>query len=279
MSGLEAFTINGTSLDTYAFMLSDLSKVLAGPGPRGSNQVVPGRHGTIRTPRKRFDEVEYALPLWINGCLPDGSIPAGSTERAELFARRDELLRLLYADPLICAYTRPDGTTVQAHCEVSDVLDFTTVAAQPYAQVSVALRNPSAFWFDADPVSQTVTGVSGTVADLTAFADATAPITDLTITYSGPINNPTLLHGPSRFLTWNGVVASGKQLVINTGNWTVSPGTGTAWSPDLRDVSFGPGPSWLELDPTLSSFQITLNHTAAGSASVTLTARRAYLSA
>lgn len=271
----EAFTINGVSLDSYAFMLTDLSGALSTPPRRGSNVAVPGRHGVIRT-RKRFDAAEIVLPLWIVGANPDGSIPEDATEAETLFANRDALLRLLHADPLVLAYTRPDGSTRQARAELTEVLDFTRIGVRAEAKVSVALTLYDGFWFDADPVSQTITGASGTTAELTAFAGATAPMADLVLVFQGPVNNPQLNFGDG-YVKYNGVVSAGRQLVIDTAVWQVNPGTGSVWSPDLRQVEYAPGPRWLELDPAVDPFEITFLHTGGGSASCSIQGRRAYL--
>lgn len=272
----EAFTLNGVSLDTLAFMLSDISQAMRAPARRGENVVVPNRDGRIRTLGKRFDANELVLPLWICGALPDGSIPMGSNEHEEFFKRRDELLRLLYADPLILAYTRPDGHTVQAEAEVVDVLDFTRRYDDPVAQVNVALEILDAFWEDADSVSQDVSGPTDTETELTAFEGSTAPITDLLITFIGPVNNPVLTHG-SRWVKYNGVVDVGRELRIDTGTWQLGPASGALWTPDIRNVEQGvPGP-WFEIDPATVPYSVTFTHTTGGSATATISGRRKYL--
>lgn len=270
----ETLTLNGVPVDTYALMLTDMSGIMVSPGRRGSNVVVPGRHGVIRTPQKRFDAAELILPLWVNGCLPDGSIPVDSTARREFFKRRNELLLLLYSDPLILEYTRADGHAVSAAAEVVEVLDFAQNGIDPEAQVSVALTLPGAFWQDSDSVSQTVTGATGTEQELTAFAGATAPMAELTLTFNGPVNNPQVAAG-DRWVKYADVISSGRQLVLNTGSWTLGPGTGSAWTPDPRKIQFGPGPTWWEINPGVGSANFT--HTGGGSASMTIAGRRKYL--
>jgi hypothetical protein len=273
----EALTINGVSLDTYAFMASDISGLMRVPERRGDNVVVPNRHGRIKSAGKRFDANEVVIPLWIVGAEPDGSIPGGSDEAREFFQRRDELLQLLYAEPMTLAFTRPNGHTVQAHGEVVDVLDFTRRFNEPIAQVSVAIEILDAFWEDADSVSQDVSGTTGTETTLTAFEGATAPMSDVVITVFGPANNPQFTHG-ERWVKYNGVVDSGRQLQIDTGSWIVGPGTGTIWAPDVRNVDQGqPGP-WLELDPATVPYSVTFVHTTGSSVSATIAGRRRYLS-
>lgn len=275
MAELEAFTLNGVSLDTYAYMLTDISGIMQVAARRGDNVRVPGRHGAIRTP-KVFDSADIVLPLWIVGAEEDGSIPSGSTEAREFFKRRDELLRVLYANPLLMEYTRPDGHAVSAFAEVIEVLDFTRRLDEPLAQVSVALQMYEGFWRDSLAVAETITGPTGTVKTLTAFEGATAPMSQLIITF-GPCNNPLLIHGDAT-VQYHGVISAGQQLSIDTSTWSVGPGTGTVWTPDPRQVEFSPGPRWFELDPTLPSFDVQFVHTGGGSATATISGRRRYLS-
>lgn len=273
----EALTINGVSLDSYAFMDSDISGLLTVPGRVGENVKVPNRHGRIRTVGKTFDSNEIILPLWIVGCEPDGSIPIGSDERREFFKRKNELLQLLYADPCLVQFTRPDGHVVQAAVEMAaEPLDFTRRHDEPIAQVSVALEIYGAFWEDADSVSQSITGVTGTEVELTEFEGATAPMSDVVITVFGPANNPQFSHG-ARWVKYNGALTSGQQLQIDTGSWIVGPGTGTLWTPTVANVDQGrPGP-WFEIDPATVPYSVIFTHTTGGSASASISGRRKYL--
>jgi len=274
----EALTINGVSLASYAFMASDISGLMTAPGRRGENVAVPNRHGRIRTSGKRFDSTEILIPLWIAGADPDtGELPTLAEELEEFFERRDQLLRLLYADELLIKYTRPDGITVQAYGEVIDVLDFTRRHAEPLAQVNVAIELYEAFWEDEDNVSQEISGESGVEVELTEFAAATAPMSDLVITVFGPCNNPKFQHG-DYWVQYEGTVDEGYQLQIDVGEWSLGPGTGTVWTPSVGNITQGkPGP-WLELDPTVDPFSITFTHTTGASATATITGRRKYLS-
>lgn len=273
----ESLTLNGVSLSSWAYLAPSVAGMFTAPARRGGNVTVPGRHGAVRTP-KRFEPNEIVLPLWINGAAADGSIPGGSTAAKEWYLRRDELLRVLYANPLLLEFTRPDGSPRSARAEVVDVLEFDRIQMVPAAQVNVALTLFEGFWFDTDPVSQIITGTTGVTAELTAFAGATAPMADLTLTFTGPVNNPQLnLGAGDAYVKYNGTVASGQQLVIDTAAWQVSPGTGTIWSPDLRQIEFAPGPRWLELDATVDPFEVAFLHTGGGSSSCSIAGRRKYL--
>lgn len=273
----EAFTLNGVSLDTYAHMLTDISGIMRVPERRGDNVVVPNRHGRIRSRGKKFDANEVTLPLIVVGADPvTGALPTQQEELDAFFERRDQLLNLLYADPAVMAYTRPNGHTVQAEYEVLDVLDFTRRYNEPLGKVNVALEIPDAFWQDADSVSENIVGPTGTEVPLTAFVGATAPISDTVITVFGPCNNPMFVHG-NRWVRYNGVIDAGRQLQIDMGRWIVGPGTGTLWAPEIRNVEQGaPGP-WFEIDPATVPFSVTFSHTTGGSATATISGRRKYL--
>lgn len=273
----EGLTANGVDLASLCYMTTNISELLTVPNRRGENAVVPGRHGAIRTRNKKFDTGELVLPMWIVGCTSYGAIPFGTTDRELFFTRRDELLRIFYADEVALRFTRSGGLVTEAICEVSDVIDFTRIGREPLARINVALRVLGAFWRDVDPVSQTITGPTGTTATLTAFQGATAPMADLQIKFTGPVNNPKLTHG-DKWVEYNGVITAGRELVLDAGFWSATPGTGTEWQPDLRQVFREPGPAWLELDPSENPFEIRFDHTGGGSATVEIAGRRAYLS-
>lgn len=275
----QQLAVNGVDLSQYGVILQSKAPLMSSPPRRGENVTVPGRHGTIRTPRKRYEENDLVLVMLVLGAQPDGTVPSDSTAAEQLYANADALMGLFGAETVLLTRTMPDGSQRNATAEVVEKIDWSRQLGDTplLAQVGIALTIFDAFWADTSPVSQTITGATGTTATLTAFQGATAPISDVTITW-GPCSNPQLIHGPA-FVTYNGVISAGRQLVINTANWTVSTGSGTAWSPDLRLVSFGPGPAWMELNPWLNPFAVQIVHTGGGSASCTLTAARRYLSA
>lgn len=272
----EDLLVNGVSLRSHCYLTSDVSSLLGVPAKRGEDVVVPGRHGRIRTPRKRFDAAEIVLPMWVVGCRPDGSIPSTGRAEREFFRRRDELLELFYADDVSLQFTRADGVTLSTTAEVVDVMDFTRTRAKPIAQVSVALRLADAFWVEDIDVSQTITGVTGTTAALSVFEGSTAPNADAQITFFGPVANPQLSIG-ERWVRFNGVIPAGRELVLECGHWRANPGNGAAWDPDERQVFRAPGPAWLEI-PASPGVTATFTHSGGGAASVEIAGHRKFLS-
>ena len=273
----EVLLVNGVDLGSYCYMTSDISGLLTVPAKRGDDVVVPGRHGAIRHPRKRYDVGEIVLPMWVVGCRPDGSVPSHGRMGREFFRRRDELLQLFHADTVELTFTRADGVALSTSVEVVDVMDFTRKWAEPIAQVSVALRLTEPFWTETQDVSTTITGVTGTTRTLMGFAGSTAPITDAVITFYGPVNNPKLTIG-DRWVQYNGVIAAGRQLVLECEHWRASSGTGSSWSPDVRQVYREPGPCWLEIPASDAGVDVIFTHTTGGSASVEISGQRKFLS-
>lgn len=273
----ELITANGFSLRQPWCDVEDFGPLFAAPAARGDNQLVPGRHGTVRTPNKRYTDTRLTLPVRVLGVDPvtGGFVSDGVSQ---LHTNRDTLLRVFHADTILLEHTLPNGESRSVNAELMGEPSAATRARSypPMSRIEFDLCLWEGFWFDTDAVSQIITGPTGTVAALTTFASATAPMADLTLTFTGPVNNPQVNFGTG-FVKYNGVVASGRKLVIDTGTWQVSPGTGTVWSPDPRQVEFAPGPRWLELNPSVSPFEVTFFHTGGGSASFALEGRRKYL--
>lgn len=269
------YRINGTPLETYATVLGADDGLMAPPAQPDVTVKVPGRHGVIDV-----GGTVGAGQITFTGTVLGVDPATGAWDPGQSYgtylARVDELMRLFTAPRLTVTATRPDGTSRRA---VGRLLGSLAPAQQPadpwFGRFKATVRIAGGFWEDLDPVIQTISGPTGTTVALDQFAAGTAPMADLILTTQTPVNNPLLIHG-GRTLQWNGVIGPGQQLVINTGNWTVSPGTGSVWSPDLRQVSFGPGPAWFELDPTVAPFELTFNHTGGGTAALSIVGRRRY---
>jgi hypothetical protein len=269
----ETLLVNGISLDTRSVMLTDISGLSTTPGRRGENILVPGRHGRIPTRAKRYDQGEAVLSLWIDGCNPDGTIPGGSNALREFEKRRDEVIRVFHSDTVVIDYTPDSGLTRRALCEIADVMDFTRRGVEPLARVSVALTIPGAFWFEIFDQTHTASLATGMSTVATPFAGATAPMDELVITF-GPGNNPELGQGDV-FLAYDGVIAGGRTLVVNTSTWQAT-GTG-GLVVDYSKLRHGGSPRWFEIAPEDPAPTLQLSHSGGGSMSVTITGKRRFL--
>ena len=278
----EKLTVNGVDLSIYCYPVTTYSGLLTSPRRKSGNLPVAGRHGTLRVPRKRYDEAQVVLPMTVAGATAAGLVPSGSTEQQEFYKRTDELLRLFHAELVTLDHTLPDGSVRRAVGEVTDVMDFTRLPLGQAARVSVALTVPGAFWSDLTAVTVgPVALTTGATASLTAFVGATAPMDDLVITF-GPGANPTLAQPlTGAFVAYDGVIASGRTLTVNTETWEVtgSIDAGGTWSPSITAVRFGPEAKFFWLTPPHdgSAPVVSLAHTAGGSMAVTVSGKRRYL--
>jgi hypothetical protein len=249
--------------------VEDMSPLMTMPGRRGSNISVAGRHGVVRTLNKRYEANDVVLSLGVLGVDPDTGQHV--TDRLNrVLARPTSTLRHSWAG---------QGTRRAVVEQAMEPVTIERQRSEPAAaRISYGLTILDGFWTDNDYVTQTITGATGVESDLSQFAAATAPMTDLVITFYGPCNNPSLTHGDYVFM-YGATLTSGQQLVVNTRNWTVTSGTGSAWTPTIRQVTFSPGPTFFELDPSVQPFRVSFNHTTGSgvSATCTIAGRRNYL--
>lgn len=275
----ETLTANTVNLLTKATRVEDLAGLYGAPARRTKNLLVPGRHGELRVPRKLYGPGALPLKMSVMGVdKTTGVVPGGSSTEKEFQARVDELLAIFAADTITLDHTLPDASVRRIIAELaqSPLLFAPQVAQYRFGQLVVELTAPYPFWTDTAATTATMTGATGAVLSLAGFAGATAPMDQLTITF-GPCSNPQLIQGNTS-VAYNGVIAAGQELVINTGTWSLSTGTGSAWTPDYSKVSYSPGPQWWFIDP-LQALSATFSHTEGGSATVTVVGPRAYLTA
>jgi len=273
--------VNGVDLSEYATIAESLAGLMTIPKRRGDNLHVPGRHGTLHTARKLYDENDIVIPFLIAGSMADGSMPIGSTDREELYHRADELCRVFAADQVTLEHALPDHTSRQLTGEVLDVVSFTrNLGAYPIiASVKVAIRAAYPFWVDSHSVTASLTVTSGGQALLAEFAPSTAPIDKMVVTFVGPISNPTIaVPSTGVYLAYDRVIPAGQKLVIDTSAWTLSPGDGAPWTVNYGLLRHGGASGrWFEIPPASPAPTVALTHTGGGTATATITAANTYL--
>ena len=274
----DVWTANGFDLqpNTEWCWIEDYSPMVVGPGRRGANVTIPGRHGETRTTGKRYAAAEITVPMWVLG-VDRATGNQVADDARQLHDNIDVLRRVFAAETVRLVHSWAGaGARVGIVEPAPEAPPITRHRSSPAAaRIDFPVKLFGAFWADEDAVVQEFEGPTGTITDLDAFAGATAPIGDLQIVLPGPVSNPLLIHG-RRTQQWNGVISTGRQLLVATGSWNVSAGTGTPWSPDFRQLTWS-GPGLLELDPTLDPFAIEFHHTGGGTARGWITGRRKYL--
>ena len=280
----DTLTVNGVVLNTLAKNITTLTGRLRAPALRTDNISVPGRHGTIRTPNKRYEEGQIILPMWVRGCDDD----EGNVSRAQFFENVDTLTHLFRpgSGMLTVVHTLPDGSQRRCIAECTEAINLTMQAGGefPYATFSVALRVPSVFWED---VEASVFDVSNTFdGDLTALGGSTAPIEDAILKIYGPTTNTTIearyngvaLEDPLYF-NYSGTIATGQTLTVDCGTWKLTGAGGLAvdytkmfHTGSSRFLTLVPGP--VGGSPQM---KVTMTGSVAGTSKVNVTARRKFL--
>lgn len=280
---VDVITSDGTvhNLDRLVAQGVDgITGVLAVPGKRGTNLVIPGSHGELHLPAKKHTPTNLVLPLWVRGVNPDGSIPGMGDPGARLVFHEHlrELVALFTVDEQVTLrHTLSDGSAREITGEVTDQITPEVRGAGRYTlgQLGVALNCAYPFWTDTTPVSSTAT--SGSDQALAEFDGASAPIENLLITF-GPNNNPKL-EQPSTgiFVKLNRVIAAGQTVTVNTETWEVYGSGGVA--PGLyEDLEYGGRGTtrWFALHPQPGGPPVVKLTNTGTSGSVTVTGKRTY---
>lgn len=270
----ETLTVNGVLLNTFAKNVESLTGRLRAPAYRTGNISVPGAHGELWVPNKKYQANTLALPMWVVGCDDDGEIPEGSNKRKEFFKRVDELVTLFKSPGLLeVIWTTARDEPRRCWAEAADVLDFTTDAI-PRGMVGVVLTIPDAFWEDTVVKTSVLTGTAATI-DPVEFAGGSAPIEDLVYLIQGPWTNPRLTFGDGSWFQYSGTLTAGQTITVDSGEWELTGGGGlvadySKISHDGTDAVWGTLPA--------SAAAITLGGSGRTTASqLTITGKRKYL--
>lgn len=217
----ETLTVNGVLLNTFAKNVESISGRLRAPAYRTGNIVVPGSHGELWVPGKKYQANTIALPMWVVGCDDDGEIPAGSNKRREFFKRVDELVTLFKSPNLLdVVWTTARDEPRRCWAEATDVLDFTTDAS-PKGMVGVVLTIPAAFWEDLTDKTQALVGTGGTFTP-TNFQGGSAPMESLVYRIKGPWTNPRATFSDGSWFQYSAAITATQTLVVDSGEWELT---------------------------------------------------------
>lgn len=278
----ETLTVDGVLLNTYAKNVESLTGRLRVAAIRTDNIAVPGRHGRLRTTAKYYDEGQIVLPMWVKGCDDNGEVP--DSTRLQFFNNVDALTNLFRpgSGMMEMLHTLPDTTIRRAMVECTEVIDFTTMGANPLGKFSVSLRVPGVFWEDQLVRSVDLLPVQN--GYVTTFDGMTAPVEDSVITITGPAVNCKIeayydgapLENPSWVQYTN--VPVGQTLVIDCGKWTLTGSGGL--TPSYANLTHAGGSRWFTLVAGTPNnppeVRITASSTT-GATKINLSARRKFL--
>lgn len=221
----ETLTVNGVVLNTLAKNISSLAGRLRAPAYRTGNISIPGMHGELWIPNKKYQANIVTLPMWVVGCDDDGEIPVGSNRRKEFFKRVDELVTLFKSPTLLdIVWTTARDEARRCWAEALDVLDFTTDAS-PKGMVGVVLTIPEAFWEDLANKTQTLTGTGASLTP-TNFQGGSAPMEDLVYKFTGPWTNPRATFSDGSWFQYSAALTASQTITIDSGEWELTGGGG-----------------------------------------------------
>lgn len=257
--GPDDYYIDAVNLRTYATRIEAAEGLLDTPALVGENVALPGRDGELQVfggfgqPRRADGLGRITFDLWLKGLNPTtGLIPGGSSTQHEWFTRWDELVRRLHRRVVVLDHARPDGSIRRAfaHLMPGESITPSRVPSSPwFGRFRAVFAIPAGHWTDLTPVTtgpQALT--TNGFLDLAVFGTATAPCTELQVVFHAG-NNPRLSSSTGH-IGWNGVIASGRQLGIDTGTGFTHQASGTAWIPGFEGLTYSPGPRLFEVDPS-----------------------------
>ncbi len=281
--------INGSGVVTNLDQLvqrgvESITGLMSVPEKRGGNLVVPGSHGELHIPGKKYGAANLVSQLWVRGINPDGTFPgADDATRLAFHANLRTLINLFTVDERITLrHTLSDGSQREIVGEVTDAIQPTVDSFGRYTNgtFAVALNCASPFWADLTAVSQSISSTGA--ATLTNFAGADTWMEDLTLTFGASQSNPRLTQASTGLFVQVGkVIAAGQGTVVNTAAWTVTATGGLSSTGLYEALSYGASPltsRWFAMRPEPGGAApiLTLTQTGGGTGQVTIAGKRRY---
>jgi hypothetical protein len=284
-----SLTIDGVSLGSYAYGITERTGWDSSPGLVGENVRVPGRDG-VYWRAKDYDAGRMVLSMYVQGVGSGGSVPSGSTPEATFRANLDALLALFGKRHGLLTIDKgiEDGTIRRNYGEVTATIEPDYQGPDSFALLKVEITLPDPLWHSVAAVTIEPAGSASsprTVA-LSALAGSTAPISDATVLVIGPATNPRITDTVSgAWIQLTGSIASGSVWRVRCADFVSESGaslgyTGGTASSQIASTTFS-GPRLLPLTPDPVSLTPSLTLSGSGFTSATtlrISARRRFLS-
>lgn len=273
----DGLTVDGVSIQTYAYNVKNRGGRFRTPERRGSNAILPGIHGRTYVQGKPFDENVLPLTMWALGCETDGSMPSDGKRALQVRENLDALTRMFQPGRLVALQQTVDTTIRECWGEVVQAIDFTTMAGGTRAEFAVEIRVPGAFWRDTASTNQTV--LTGTGDDVTisfsTFGPSTAPLTGMQFDVLGPVTDPILTDPVTgQWVKHTGGVPGSQHLIVDAAAWTATLNGANA----IANITHGNGATFLDLSPRSAGPQVRVQGTGKNSStSVKVTGKNSYL--
>lgn len=270
-----SLSVNGVPLQTLAFNVTQRGSRWKVPGRRGDNQALPGLHGSHRVAGKPYDENTIVLGMWIVGANEDGTLPTVKSRQVLVEQHLDMLVRLFTADAGVSLQQhRLDGDRYMAG-EVTQAVDFTSMAGATRAEFNVEIVAADPFWYDEATTTQVQIVSEPQTVRLDKFSEATGPLTKGVYKVVGPVQSPTLTNPMTgQWVKLATELTAGQTWVLDSGQWSSTIDGANA----LSDTVHGLGATFIDLSALGGGPKIRLDGDGmSGQTSLSVTARKAYL--
>lgn len=253
----QKWSYNGVELNTKAWNVINIAEGIGTPGYRGNNIQIPFQHGK-RWIKKRFNEREIMLPMWVKGLDPlTGKIPDGKSLATTLDENIDYLTSVFGKEGQhVLRRTLYDGTIREASAEVYSPVTF--IKKLPgYAVFSVEFLLVDPFFYSIYKDVKTKS-ISSTSVEWTYNNSGTAPVTNAVITLNGPLVSPKIENlNNNVWLQYHGNISTGESVVIDTGDFTCIKGSRNM----IAAIKHGGDAYWMILESGVNSLKITTDTT------------------
>lgn len=189
---------------------------------RGTNLVVPWKHGERSTQPKLYQPLDFPVEILLRYTDPAGAITHPDGAPGHVYENYLELKRLFSGNQIdgslvTLARTLPHAGPVEIDVEVLDEVRPSSNAR--FAAIFLC-RAPFPFWRAATPSSftDTYTTASDTLA---VVVGGNEPVPNPVVTIAAdtqPVTNPRVTHTPTgRFLQYSATLDAGDEVVIDVG--------------------------------------------------------------
>lgn len=290
---VEWYTVDSVEFASHGYWISEVSKGHA--GRKGKDIDIPSIHGSAWR-EKRFESRTESWTIVITDANPTTGVTASTdaSRRAQFNENYDTVMSILNrnASQLQIKHNRidPDNSSLievrVAYGEITGSYDIDENKDLLYAQFNVDVEYSDPRWYDLSVYSPSLSAsissaVSSASVANTAAAIGTAPVTYMTITFAptsgNSLVNPKLTnstYSSQSIIGYNGTIASGQSVVIDTENLTMKDGTGTNIISSL--YRSGSRQDWMVLFPETNSLTFSVTGTSSRG-TCTITHKRAFI--
>jgi hypothetical protein len=137
------WTVDDIDLDTLAFNISNRAASWKTPPKRGSNLVIPGRHGARWLPNKPFEQGNVTLNMWAVGAEEDGSMPVIGSSARKVRENIDKLTAIFGQSSKLLDVVRVSSTAFGVENTVNDPSFETSDPVAAWTSYQNQIINPA----------------------------------------------------------------------------------------------------------------------------------------